>query len=331
MNGNQKPVAAGSAVLNDPKTLADSISVRINDMVANGRLTLPQNYVPGNALSVAYLNLQEIKDKNGVPVLESCTKESVANALLQMCILGLNPAKNQCYFIPYGGKLSLFVSYFGKCAAIKRTKDILAEPIGTLIYEGDTLNIGFNELGERTVLNHETSWEAQFKGNIVGAYATVLQRLKDGTTIKRCAIMTMPEIEEAFNAQKIINPKYGYARPHDNFKGEFVKRTVINRVIKMILQTSNDDDLVADTLIETEAEHYEYDEPVEERVQKRIETKANTGEVIGAGTTNPPVQEKKSATIKSNEKFTENDYKEIFKDELKEEAKSDLDEYDPYA
>jgi recombination protein RecT len=38
-------------------------------------------------------------------VLQACTRDSIANALLDMAVQGLNPAKKQGYFIAYGKQL----------------------------------------------------------------------------------------------------------------------------------------------------------------------------------------------------------------------------------
>ena len=284
--------------ITDVKNIGDSVNNKVAELVEKGRLTLPTNYSLGNAMSSAYLILQETKDKNGKPVLEVCTKESIANALLNMAILGLNPAKKQCYFIAYGNQLQLFVSYFGKSATIKRLKNIISEPVGTLIYAGDELEIGFNELGERLVMNHKTSWKAQQEDKIEGCYATVHQQLKNGQTVTRSALLTMKEIKEAWSKSKT-------SKDHPEFTGEFCKRTAINRLVKMILQTSNDDDLVADTLLETEYEHYDFND-TEEKIESRITTNANTGEVIGIDE-EPKVKE----DLKAKAKFEEKDMKEI--------------------
>ena len=221
-------------------------------------------------MNSAWLILQDTKDKNGAPALEVCTKESIANALLDMAILGHNPAKKHGYFIVYGNKLTWFPSYFGKCATVKRIKGIENEPIGTLIYEGDEVELGHNELGEEIVKKHIVKWQNKLKGNIVGVYATVKQG-----DITRSAVMTMEEVREAW----LQNP--GQKRDHKTFTGEFAKRTAINRLTKMIIQTSNDDDLLAETIIDNEYQHYTF-EDAEVEVQKEIEMNANTGEILEA-------------------------------------------------
>ena len=260
----------GNKLIEFEKTLGDSVQNRIMTLTNEGRLDLPKNYSVGNALNSAWLKILETKDKNGEPALSVCSKESVANALLEMAILGHNPAKNHGYFIVYENQLTWFPSYFGKCAAVKRIKGIETEPIATLIYEGDEIELGHNELGEEIVKSHIVKWQSKLKGNIVGVYATVKQG-----EITRSAVMAMSEVKEAW----LKNP--GQKRDHATFTGEFAKRTVLNRLTKTIIQTSNDDDLLAETMIENEYQHYDFEiNDVEEDTKKEIATNANNGEVI---------------------------------------------------
>ncbi|MEG1313419.1 MAG: recombinase RecT, partial [Bacilli bacterium] len=71
-----------------------------------------------------------------MPVLQSCSKESICNALLDMTIQGLSPSKKQCYFVPYNGKLQLMKSYLGNIAATKRLKGV-KDVFANIIYKGD--------------------------------------------------------------------------------------------------------------------------------------------------------------------------------------------------
>ena len=84
------------------KNIVDFVANKINAFVSNNEIDLPKNYSVNNALKGAWLVLQEVKDRQGKPALHFCTKSSIANALLNMVILGLNPINNQIYFIPYG-------------------------------------------------------------------------------------------------------------------------------------------------------------------------------------------------------------------------------------
>ena len=262
-----------SKVIEFEKNISDSVTNRVNQLSKDGRLNLPANYSVGNAITSAWLILQQTKDKNGRPALEVCTKDSIANSLLDMAVMGLNPAKKQGYFIAYGNQLSWFTSYFGKCAVVKRLKGIDYEPIATIIYEGDELELVHTKLNEELVINHTTKWQNKLNGVIAGAYATVQQ----GENI-RSAVMTKAEILEAWTKNPSLNNK----RDHETFEGEFCKRTVINRLVKMIIQTSNDDDLLAETMVQNEDQHYNFSETeVVEEAKKEIELNANKGEKVG--------------------------------------------------
>jgi recombination protein RecT len=274
MQTNQKPIKnevvekKTNQIIQFEKNIADSVTNRVTQLTSEGRLNLPTGYSVGNALNSAYLIISDPKNN----FLSTCTKESVANALLDMAIMGLSPQKKQGYFIKYGANLTWFTSYFGKSAVVKRLKGIDTEPIATLIYEGDELVLTHTSLGEEAVLEHKTTWENKAKGKIVGVYASLMQG-----DIKRSAVMTMAEVKEAWTK----NPSPNNKRDHVDFAGEFAKRTVIGRLTKMIIQTSNDDDLLAETFIGNEDQHYVFDENVNEiEAVAEVENNANTGELI---------------------------------------------------
>lgn len=284
----QKPVQAQQKPLQPQKVfefeknISDSVQNRITELAQDRRLVLPPNYSVGNALASAWLILQNVKDRNGQPALKVCTPQSIANALLDMAIMGHNPAKKHGYFIVYGDQLTWFPSYFGKCASLKRIDGIEHEPVATLIYDGDEIVLEHNELGEEIIIEHKTSWQNKLKGDIVGAYATV-----DFKGVKRSAVMSMKEIKEAWTK----NPSPANRRDHTEFTGEFAKRTVINRLVKMILQTSNDDDLLAETIIQNEDQHWDFADAQivseENKAKREIATSANTGPVIDVAPEEP--------------------------------------------
>lgn len=77
--------------------------------------------------------------------MEVCSRESIANSLLDMVVQGLSPAKTQCYFIVYGNQLQLNRSYFGTQAVLKRltnVKDIWANVILKVMYSITKLMAG---------------------------------------------------------------------------------------------------------------------------------------------------------------------------------------------
>ncbi|MGV2787831.1 recombinase RecT, partial [Clostridium perfringens] len=148
----------------------------------------PPNYNASNALKSAFFNLQEVTDKTGKPALEVCTKESIANTLLDMVVQGLSPAKKQCYFVVYGNKLQLSRSYFGTQAVLKRLSNV--EDIwANVIYHGDVFDYEVAD-GRERLIRHETEFENR-DNDISGAYAIV--KTTDGEGI--LTVMTRKEIE----------------------------------------------------------------------------------------------------------------------------------------
>ena len=108
----QQQQTQGSA---NVRELTDRVAGRLEDLKDEG-LALPAHYNAQNALKAAYLRLQSVKDRQGRPALNICSQPSIANALLDMAIQGLSPAKIQCYFIVYGNELQMRRSYFGTIA-----------------------------------------------------------------------------------------------------------------------------------------------------------------------------------------------------------------------
>ena len=204
-------------VVKEEANITDNVLNKIQKFQSNGQIYFPNNYSPENALKSAWLKLQDVKDKNGKLALEVCTRESVANALLNMVIQGLNPMKNQCYFIPYGNQLTLMRSYFGSITVAKQfgeIEDITAE----VIYEGDKVETEIKR-GKTLIKTHTRSFENINKAKIVGAYATILYKGDAEESI----IMTMEQIKTSWKKSK-LNPD-GKDSTHSLFTEDMCKRT----------------------------------------------------------------------------------------------------------
>lgn len=242
----------------------DSLSAQLTQKEQYG-LFFPPNYSVSNALNSAYLILQETNDKNGQPVLKSCTKQSIASALVDMAVQGLNPMKKQCYFIAMGGKLKLMRSYQGTMAIAKRcgVKKINAE----VIYEGDTFKYHI-ENGVKYIDEHVQDFMNVDPAKIKGAYAVIT--FEDGSTYTE--IMNINQIKKAWSKG------YGYKEGqgvHSEFADQMAKKTVINRACKNIINSSDDAYLVE--AFENTSENEELN-PVEEDMKHVIDTQANSEE-----------------------------------------------------
>jgi recombination protein RecT len=213
------------------RNIADNVLNRVNILQKQGGLTLPNDYSAENALKSAWLLLQEAKDKSEKPALEVCTKESIANALLDMVVQGLNPVKKQVYFIVRGNKLCSDRSYFGSIALAKRAgmKDIVAD----VIYEQDVFTYAVDpKTGRKHILDHKQQLENIDVTKIKGAYA--VYEMTDGTS--DTIIMSKKQIEAAWNQGAMR----GNSGAHKNFTDEMCKKSVINRACKTIINSSDD-------------------------------------------------------------------------------------------
>ena len=204
----------------------DGLVSTMQEKVSNG-LVLPKDYNISNAMMTAYLTLKNTVDKDKKPVLQSCNKESIANAVLEMATAGLDVSKAQGYFIPYGGKLSFQKSYFGWQTLARRYGAVKFSAM--CIYDGDTFDYDVED-GEIINVKHKQNFGNIDKDKIVGAYAVVT--FDDGT--KKAEVMTIAEIRQAWKQNKSNG---GNGDTHKNFTGKMAKKTVLSSICKTIANT----------------------------------------------------------------------------------------------
>ncbi|MEK4237538.1 recombinase RecT [Paenibacillus sp. FSL H7-0714] len=237
----------------------DVVAEKVRQFQERGEIHFPANYSPENAMKSAWLLLQTVQDKNYKPALETCTKDSIANSLLDMVVQGLNPAKKQGYFIVYGTKLTFQRSYFGTMAVTKNVtgaSDIDAQ----IIYQDDEFEFEIVR-SRKKITKHKSAFKNIDDSMIIGAYCTIYW--EDGNEYTE--IMTMSEIRQSWKKSKQGPDKENST--HNEFPGEMAKRTVINRACKAYMNTSDDsslimkhfkaqDEMIAEAEVEAEiAEH----------------------------------------------------------------------------
>jgi len=246
----------------DHKTWVEAVTSKITELEKKEGFSVPANYSVANAVKSAYYKLMTAKTKDKQPVLKVCDNKSIVNALMDMTIQGLSPAKNQCYFIPYGKELQLQRSYFGTVAAVKRMSNV-EHVYANIVYEGDKFKFGINpETGVHEILEHEQSLENIDIKKIKGAYAVVVTSDDSPNYVE---IMSMAQIKQAWG-QGMMN---GNSKAHQNFTDQMAKKTVINRACKMFVNTSDDSDLLVEAFNNTtENEYKEYDE--DEEIKEEI-------------------------------------------------------------
>lgn len=241
------------------KDITDTVNQRVAAMQQDG-LALPPAYSPANALKSAFFAMTNAAGGN---LLEKCTKESIANSLLDMVVQGLSPAKTQCYFVPYQNQLKMTRSYFGTQAVLKRLSEV-KDVWANIIYEGDDFKIAIKD-GREVLVSHDTEFSHR-DNKIIGAYCIIEK--EDGQQV--LTTMTKKEIDASWSQAKTKNVQ-------NKFPQEMAKRTVINRAAKAFVNTSDDSDLLIEAINNTTANEYQDDtERKEAEIIDEIDQNANS-------------------------------------------------------
>lgn len=254
--------------------ISDAVLNQVNTLTSENRLITPKNYVAANALQSAFLMISQ-----KYPAALQCevgSKEylSLQQTLLEMVTMGLNPMKNQCYFIPRGNVLTLFKSYFGDVAAAKNSgliKDVRA----VVIYKDDNVEVAV-ENGRRIVKSHTTAFGNE-DGEIKGAYCVVEKTNGE----LEYTIMTKKELDRAWAQTSTHDSKF-----QKGFPQEAAKRTVIRRAIKLLMNSSTDESLVVEAYNHITSQEYNENDDVDNTITIQVE----------------PVAEEKKETKKATKK-----------------------------
>lgn len=229
-----------------PKNITDSVMNTLTLYEGQGSVNLPQNYSVGNAMKSAWLKFQ------AEPKLMACEPASIANALLDMAISGLNPSKNQCYFIPMGNKCVLMASYFGKQCAVKRIRGVI-DIRADVIYKGTGYELTLDEWGNDDItITKPCPLEERTNANIIAAWAKIILDESVWGVKSFTAIMTLEDIKNAFN----MGAAKGNSPAHKNFLNEMAKKTAINRCIKNFLNSRDDEDILVEVINRTAENDY---------------------------------------------------------------------------
>lgn len=286
---NEKQAAANTIkAVQKYENISEQVLARIEEFQKTGGMVLPKDYSVENHMKSAWLILQATTDRNGQQALAICTKESIANALLDMVLQGLAVSKKQGYFIVYGNKLEFQRSYFGTIALAKRTGGIKGEPVANVIYEGDEFVYTIDPKTARiAIVKHEQRIDNIDNNKIKGAYALVT--MADGTT--QVTIMSMAQIRAAWGQ----GATKGNSPAHKNFAEEMAKKTVIGRACKAVINSSDDAWLYDDKNDDMDADNATRQREATTGATKQIVVDAENYEEIE--TTATPAPEQPAATV----------------------------------
>ena len=254
----------------ESREMVDTVLARVDKMEKAGEISFPPRYNPGNALRSAWLQIQETKDMSNRPALEVCTKESVANALLNTVIQGLSPAKKQVYYIVYGNQLQAQRSYFGTMAATKRIPGV-TEVWADVVYEGDEFKAQKHHGGWQ-IVQHDSAPENIDPTKIRYAYAVIEREDEEPFT----DVMTWAQIQQSW-----AKSRSKAQTVHKEFPDQMAKRTVINRACKMFFNTSDDSDHLIEAFNAT-GDRFEA-EAVEAEPKEKARLDALNAELSGGG------------------------------------------------
>lgn len=232
--------------------MGDQVIARVEELNKAG-FVMPKDYLYVNAIKASMLVLQELKDKNGKPALEVCTPASVASALFEMTIKGLDVSKKTAYFIVRGDKLCLHESYFGKALQVRRIYPNF-DPHPVVVHEGDEFVYTIDpETGYKKLVSHEQKLENLDK-DFVGAYMYI--PTADGK--QDLYIMSKKQILTAWSKSSSTQQL-----THKQFTEKMAGKTLVNSACNMIINSTPD---LAYAASENEEEE-RYDENVPGRRQ----------------------------------------------------------------
>lgn len=246
-----------------PKNISDIVFNTVQEYQNKGIMTLPKNYDVGTALKSAWLTIQ------GDSKLMNCNRDSLLNSMLDMVVLGLNPAKKQCYFVSMGTSCALIPSYFGKQAAVKRLSGVI-DIRSDVIYKGTKYELVCDEYGNDNIkILNPCPLEERKKENMIGAWCKIIMNKDICGSDSYCTIMTNQEIESAWKMNR-----GGINKTHEIFFVEMAKKSVISRCTKNYINTLDDsDNIFVETLNKVNENDFIYDEQKEKQNEEVFKEK----------------------------------------------------------
>lgn len=230
---DQEKKSAGHKI---DENFIQKIQNHVDELIKRG-LTIPPDYSVSNALMQAKLRLLNLRDeKTGALIIDQCTTSSIYYSLLKMILSGFNVAKKHCDFIKYKNQLICQPEYFGNLMIAKRDAGV-KEVNGHCVYQGDEFVYEVDSnTGRMRLIKHISSLENQDISKIKGAYAIVIYN--DGTS--KMEVMTINQIKNAWE----MGYAEGKSKAHMNFTDQQCIKTVMNRAIKIDINSSDDSEIL---------------------------------------------------------------------------------------
>lgn len=249
-----------------------TVANRVKDKINLGKISLPENYRLDIALQAAYLKIEQTIDAQKRPALSVCDQNSVFSALFDMAIQGLNPIKEQCYFVVYGNKLRCMRSYMGSMMLAKQLNPKIEDIRAQLVYEDDKFCYDITN-GQKIVNEHIQQIENIADDKIIGGYAMAVDA---NDKVLFSDLMTINDIKRSWMQSQLkpvnADGSLKAGSTHIKFSEQMAKRTIISRLCKKIISTASDNDLVisADRSDEETASLAVIREEINENANKKL-------------------------------------------------------------
>ena len=242
-------------VAKKPKSLLEVLHKDITDYT-NTEFQVAVGYDPVSAVQSAIYALEQVQTPQKTKALSVVGGNSVKNAVRQMVTMGLYPDKKQGYFIAYGDQMTFMPSYMGYQMILRRdygVRDVKA----IVVYEGDQIATHIINGEERIVDGSHIRKSNPFEkgatnlSKVVGAYA--IAQFKDRQ--EKHEIMNMEQIQKAWDKAKTTNV-------HKDFADQMIKRTILNRLAKGIINSNVDNNARLEQIAQSiyQSDGYDYDE-----------------------------------------------------------------------
>ena len=206
-----------------------------NEYIKNNNIIVSKNYDLGKAMNSLYLNLIQVKDKNGKPALEVCSDVSVREAVMECVNKELNVSRSQGYYIVYGDKLQFQPSYFGLS---KMARDLANVNIFTnVIRDGEDADME-TRIDGSIIIHHKPSIKC-LNNKIIAVYA-VASDVDTGRVVNSDIMST----EEA--KKSLAKSKTGGAVAKE-FENQMLRKVVERRLAKHFINKADDSMMITIT------------------------------------------------------------------------------------
>lgn len=155
------------------------------------------------------------------PALANCTAKSVIGCVLNSCLLGVNPALRQCWYIPYGDQATFQLSYTGLISLARRSGMVL-DVYAQVVRRKDRFDVVYGT--ERKIVHIPDLTDAS--EDFTAVYA-VIKYTNGGTEF---AVMTADQVEK--RRLKSRNQKGAPSGVWSEWKEEMWKKTALRYLLK---------------------------------------------------------------------------------------------------